>query len=136
MNPLTPGGHHLKKKNGQPPIKPRVRDLKHIFEITFSKIPLGVIFTSSFYGTCAYVTGTDGENDEVTDDNLPKDSKLLKINDCDVEWQTLDKTAQLLNKLMDDLPITMTFCHPNGLDEDERQDPDPKHDYTRINKKV
>jgi len=131
-NPLAPGVHHT--KGGAEPLemKPRVRDQKHIFEITFSRIPLGVIFTSSNDGRSTYVTGTDGNNDEVTDKNLPKNSKLLKVNDVDVELQTLEETTELLNKLMKELPITMTFCHPDGLEEDERQDPDPMFDYTKV----
>jgi len=131
-NPLAPGVHHT--KGGAEPVemKPRVRDQKHIFEITFSRIPLGVILTSSIDGTSTYVTGTDGNNDEVTDKNLPKDSKVLKVNDVDVELQTLEETSELLNKVMKELPFTMTFCHPDGLDEDERQDPDPMLDYTKV----
>merc|ERR1711920_740577 len=119
-----------KSEAGSTSIKPHERDSKDIFEITFTKIPLGVIFTSSINGTCTYVTGTNGKNDEVTEKDIPKDSKLLKINDVDVEWLTLDKTTVLLREFMKDLPITMTFCHPDGLDEDEKQDPEPKYDYT------
>jgi len=131
-NPLAPGVHHT--KGGAEPVemKPRVRDQKHIFEITFSRIPLGVIFTSSTDGTCTYVTGTDGNNDEVSDKNLPTNSKVLKVNDVDVELQTLEDTTELLKLLMKELPITITFCLPDGLDEDERQDPDPLFDYTKV----
>jgi len=131
--PVTPLNRHSRKRISveQYSSKRRVRDEKHIFKITFTKIPLGVVCTSSIYGISTYVTETDGKNDEVTDENLPKGSKLLKINDVDVEFLSLDQTTGLLIKLMNNLPIIMTFCHPDGLDKDELQDPNPKNDYTK-----
>jgi len=114
-------------ENSREPCKPRVRDPKHVFDITFTKSPLGVKFTSSRSGRCVYVTETDGKvNQAVNDSKLPKDSKLLKINNIDVESQAINDTVSLIRKEIKILPMTMTFCHPDGLDEDECQDPHPK----------
>jgi len=114
-------------ENSQEPRKTRVRDPKHVFDITFTKSPLGVKFTSSRSGKCVYVTETDGKvNQAVNDSKLPKDSKLLKINNIDVESQAINDTVILIRKEIQNLPMTMTFCHPDGLEEHERQDPHPK----------
>jgi len=113
--------------DSQKPHKTRVRDPKHVFDITFTTAPLGVKFTSSRSGKCIYVTDTDGEvNKAVKDDKLPKDAKLLRVNNIDVESQTINETVKLIRKLINSQPVTMSFCHPDGLDEDECQDPDPQ----------
>jgi len=97
---------------------PLERDPKYVFTIIFNKSPLGIILTSNNNGICAYVTGVDAEKNEALMDNkLPLNSKLLKLNDSHVE---LDNIDTILEKIMaKKMPIELTFCHPDGLNDDE-----------------
>lgn len=115
----------------EPEIK-RKRDPKHVFEIKFKKRPLGVVLTSARNGKSAYVTQTaPWKNKAVKKKKLPHKSKLLKVNDLDVENDKIDKITQLILQDMRNPPLVLTFCHPKGLDPDEIPDPNPKEDFTR-----
>lgn len=105
------------------------RDPKHIFDITFKKRPLGVHLTTDSNGKCAYVTQTNGKKNKAVDKNkLPKYSKLLKVNDINIELEEFDVILMLIVNKMKDPPLTLTFCHPDGLARDEFPDPNPPVD--------
>merc|ERR1719192_2274918 len=96
------------------------RDAKHLFTIKFKKKPLGVILTSQPDGKGAYVTKVDKKaNKAVKKNKLPLKSKLLKVNDSDVELQYIDDITELIVESLKKLPMTLTFCHPEGLNKDE-----------------
>jgi len=102
------------------------RNSKHIFEIVFEKKPIGVSLTSARDGRCAYVTQANGtKNKAVKSNRLPVKSKLLLVNRRNVEMATIDKTTRLILESMDDMPLKLTFCHPDGLGSDEIADPNP-----------
>jgi len=105
------------------------RDPKHIFDIIFTQRPLGVHLTTDSKGKCAYVTETSAVKNKVVDKNkLPKFSKLIRVNNINVEYEDFDIILMLVFNKMKDLPMTLTFCHPDGLDEDERPDPNPPNE--------
>jgi len=107
------------------------RDPRHIFDIIFKKKPLGIIFTSAENGKCAYVTQLKGKkNKAIRKGKLPVNSKLLKVNGETIELEYMDKITRLIVKELEKLPLTLTFCHPDGLRPDEKPDPKPKMDYT------
>jgi len=96
----------------------RERDPKHVFKIKLKKRPLGITLTSASDCTAAYVTETSARLTY-----LPVNSKLLKVNGWHVEmWKIDDITDLIVNA---GLPFTLTFCHPEGLYEDEFADPAP-----------
>jgi len=104
------------------------RDPKHIFTVKFKKKPLGIILTSARDGACAYVTDVDGKNKAVRKNNLPIGSKLLKVNEADVEMEQINDVTDLILDGLKNLPMSLTFCHPDGLNDDEIPDPDPNDD--------
>jgi len=117
-------------KKAPPVIRPR--DPKHIFEVTLKKRPLGIVLTSEPDGQAAYVTSTDGKKSKaVKGKKLPLNSKLLKVNGVHVENEQIISITDSIRQGAKDLPLVLTFCHPDGLDEDEHADPDPKDDFTK-----
>jgi len=117
-----------------PPQKqlPIARDSKHVFSIKFKKKPLGIVLTSATDGTSAYVTEVNRKkNKAVKNYNLPLNSKLLKLNGKDVELDQIDDITEVIVESMNNMPLELTFCHPDGLNENEIPDPHPKSDYTK-----
>lgn len=108
-------------------VKSPDRDPKHVFVINFTKLPLGIIITSQINGTCAYVTTTDEEKNEAVK-KLPLNSKLLQVNDQDVEMEKIKTITRLIIKYAKTLPLRLTFCHPSGLLSSEFPDPNPIRD--------
>jgi len=109
----------------EPPVAQRKSE--HIFEIVFLKKPLGVVLTSGRDGRCAYVTRANGtKNKAVKRNKLPVKSKLLLVNRRHVEMATIDKITRLILENLDNMPLKLTFCHPDGLNDDELADPDPQ----------
>jgi len=105
------------------PSMPIKRDPKHIISIVFKTQPLGINFTSSVDGTSAYVTKVVEESNEaIKDSKLPLDSKVLTINGTDVELSEFDDIIKLLVNGLNTLPLELTFCHPDGLDQNEVPD--------------
>jgi len=100
----------------------------YVFDITFQKRPLGIILTSAFDGSCAYVTDINRQNEAVKNHKLPLYSKLLKVNGNDVELWNIVTITDVIVELAEDPPLTLTFCHPEGLRYDEI--PDPEHPET------
>merc|ERR1719193_1011556 len=99
------------------------RDPKFVFSITFETKPLGMDITSSEYGTCAYVTHVDGKKNKALENNtLPLYSKLIRVNGKGVENDKFQDTLDLIQDRLKDLPLILTFCHPDGLNADERPD--------------
>jgi len=108
-------------------LTPIERDLKYVFSIKFKTKPLGMIVTASEDGTCAYVTHVDGKINKAVDNNkLPLNSKLLKVNDKEVELDSFEAITSLTIDCLWTLPLVLTFCHPDGLTVKERPDPSPK----------
>jgi len=102
------------------------RDPKFIFSIKFGTKPLGIDITSSEYGTCAYVTDVDGKkNKAIENKKLPLNSKVIKVNDKTVENYKFQDILDLIHDGLETLPLVLTFCDPDGLEEEERPD-DPK----------
>jgi len=105
----------------------RERHPKHIFSITYTSKPLGIVVSSSIDCTSAYVTTVDGSrNQAIQDNNLPLNSKLLKCNGVDVEADDIDDIEKTLIAGQENMPLTLTFCHPDGLFDDEYPDPNAK----------
>jgi len=114
------------------PVVTRQRDPKHIFTLTLKKRPLGIVLTSDPDGYAAYVTSTNGNKNKVVGgDNLPVNSKLLKVNSIHVEDEAIICITDTIRDNLRRLPLDLTFCHPEGLDEDERPDPNPDQDFTK-----
>jgi len=108
------------------------RDPKYIFDIKLKKQPLGIVLTSSKNGKCAYVTKVyKKKNKAVRKGKLPQNSKLLKVNDANIEMDDINTITELILKEVKQLPLTLTFCHPDGLCDDEIADPNPKIDHTK-----
>jgi len=96
---------------------------KHIFSITFTDIPLGFMLSSNFQRSSAYVIKVDGtKNEAVQDNKLPLNSKLLRCNGVDIESANIDDIEKTLVLGIENLPLILTFCHPDGLHEDEHPD--------------
>jgi len=111
---------------------PIVRDSKHVFSIIFKKKPLGIVLTSAIDGTSAYVTEVDGKkNKAVKNYKLPLNSKLLKLNGKDVELDQIDDITEAIVESMKSMPLELTFCHPDGVNDNEFPDPNPVSDYTK-----
>lgn len=110
------------------------RDPKYIFDIKLKKRPLGIVLTSSMNGTCAYVTKVrKKKNKSIRKGKLPKNSKLLKVNGTNIEMDDINKITELILKDLKRLPLTLTFCHPDGLRDDEIPDPNPTVDKSSSN---
>jgi len=125
---LSPDG--VPEEESTPPAAQRKS--KHIFEIVFLKKPLGVVLTSGCDGRCAYVTLANGtKNKAVKRNRLPVKSKLLLVNRRNVEMATIDKITRLILENLDNMPLKLTFCHPDGLNDDEIADPDPQGEIGR-----
>jgi len=106
------------------PEEPVERDPQHIFTIKFKKKPLGIALTSSIKGYCAYVSDVNGKkNRAVKKNKLPLKSKLLKVNGKDIEMNKLDDITKEIVEGLKKLPMELTFCHPDGLGEEETADP-------------
>jgi len=108
----------------------RERDPKHFFMIIVRTRPFGFVLAPAIGGSEAYVT-----EKAVRWANLPVNSKLLKVNDQDVEKYLIDDIQDLINNAV--LPLNLTFCEPEGLYMDEFADPNappPPHDIFRIEK--
>lgn len=99
---------------GEPKFSGRLPE--HIYDVTFTQLPLGVVLTSDRHGRCAYVTGLSGPKNN---------SKLIEINGVCVELATIKTITEFIVKEARYLPITLTFCHPDGLKDDECPDPRP-----------
>lgn len=107
-----------------------VRDPKYIFQIHFKTKPLGIMLTSDQYGSGAFVTQVEPRKNKALKKNkLPINSKLLKLRDTEVEMQSIETIKDLIIKNMEKLPLDLTFCHPDGLREDEIPDSSPKSDF-------
>jgi len=103
---------------------PGKRNPDHIFTITLKTRPFGVILTSNVDGICAYVTSTNPESNSAVE-TLPLKSKLLKVNDTEVELDDFASITSLIIEKSKELPLVLTFCHPDGLAAGEEADPDP-----------
>jgi len=115
------------KEEDPPLLKSVQRDPKDIFAITFTTTPLGVVLTSAKNGSCAYVTEVYGEkNNAVKNNKLPIGSKVLKVNQTDLELKHIDDITETIIEGSKTLPMIMVFCHPNGLNDDEIPDSTPK----------
>jgi len=53
-------------------------------------------------------------------------SKLLAVNHMYVETATINQITNKLVENLDNMPLTLTFCHPDGLHSDEIADPNPQ----------
>lgn len=108
-------------------LQPIERDPKYIFSIKFKKKPFGIVLTSAEDGNGAYVTEVDGKlNKAVKNNKLPLNSKLLKVNDKEMEFYIFDDiTASIIGCMARSDAVVITFCHPDGLNEDEFPDPSP-----------
>jgi len=96
------------------------RDPKHIFSVVFQTKPLGLILTPCKTCSSAYVTGVDGKmNTAVKGNKLPLYSKLLTVRGTDVELLEFKDILDLLQDNLRSMPLELTFCHPDGLDECE-----------------
>jgi len=114
-----------------PPVV-RERDPKHVFTVTLKKRPLGIVLTSEPDGSAAYVTATNGKKSKpVKGKKLPLNSKLLKVNGVHVENEQITSITDIIRQGAKNLPLDLTFCHPDGLDEEEHADPNPKDDFTK-----
>jgi len=120
-------------KEETPPLPvPIERDPKHVFTIKFKNKPLGIVLTSDAGGRSAYVTQVNGKkNKAVKKNRLPLKSKLLKLNGKDVELDQIDDITAVIVESMKNFPLELTFCHPDGLNENEVPDPSPTSDYTK-----
>jgi len=98
------------------------RHPKYIFSITFTNKRLGITISSSTYCHSAYVTKVDGSRNKAVQE-MPLNSKLLKCNGVDVESDNIDDIEKAIKAGKKNLPLTLTFCHPDGLLEDEYPDP-------------
>jgi len=108
------------------------RDQKYIFDIELKKLPLGIVITSAKDGTSAYVTKVHKKkNKSLRKGKLPLNSKLLKVNGTNIEKDGINKIIDSILKEVKHLPLTLTFCHPDGLRDYEIADPNPKVDHTR-----
>lgn len=102
------------------------REEKHILDVIFKQPQLGIVVNSGSDGICAYVTDADKEkNPMLKEVDLPKNSKLLRVNGKDVEFWTLQKMVDLIMKEKENPPLEITFCHPDGLGENEVPDMNP-----------
>lgn len=102
-------------------LTPMERDPKWVFSIKFEKEPLGIILTSTDEGTCAYVTEINvSKNEALKNNKLPLKSKLLKLDDRDVEFDQFDDITDSVIEAT--FPIVLTFCHPKGLNKHECPD--------------
>jgi len=117
----------LTKEEGDAAVtKAPEREEKYIFDITFKQPHLGIVVNSGVDGYSAYVTDADTErNPMLKDVDLPKHSKVLKVNGDDVEMWTLQKMVDSIIKIKENPPLTITFCHPDGLGENEVPDLNP-----------
>jgi len=102
------------------------REEKHILNIIFKQPQLGIVVNSGIDGYCAYVTAFDKEkNPMLKEVDLPKFSKVLLVNGVDVEMWPLQKMVDSIIKFKENPPLTITFCHPHGLGENEVPDLNP-----------
>jgi len=98
------------------------RHPKYIFQITFNSERLGITISSGTYCHSAYVTKVDGSRNKAVQE-MPLNSKLLKCNGVDVESDNIDDIEKAIMAGKKNLPLTLTFCHPDGLFENEYPDP-------------
>jgi len=98
------------------------RHKKHIFPITFTSKRLGITISSGTSCHSAYVTKVDGSRN-IAGEEMPLNSKLLKCNGVDVEFDNIDDIEKAILAGKKNLPLTLTFCHPDGLLEEEYPDP-------------
>jgi len=89
------------------------RNPMDVFNITLKRRPLGFTLSSGTGKTAAYVIKTDAK----WRSSLPVNSKVLKINERHVEMFQFNSITDKIVKA--DLPLTLTFCHPEGLRGDE-----------------
>lgn len=102
------------------------REPNHIFDITFRERPLGIILTSAESGLGAYLTKINETKSKTFIEQLPKNSKLLRVNDIEIEEKDIEMITDLVVREAKKLPLKLTFCHPDGLDESEIPDPNPQ----------
>jgi len=120
------------KEEAPSPPKSVQRDPGYIFTIQFKMAPLGFALTSARDGSCGYITEVYGEKNEAVKNNkLPLGSKLLKVNQTDVEWKSIDDITESIIEGIENLPVIMTFCNPDGLNNEEIPDPTPKDILTQ-----
>jgi len=115
-------------KEETPPLRtPIERDPTYLLTLKFENTPLGMVLTSAPNGQSAYVTEVKEEkNDAYKNDKLPLKSKLLKVNGKDIELDSIDDITHAIIEGIRSLPLELTFCHPDGLNEDEEPDPFPR----------
>jgi len=107
-------------------VKAPVREEKHIFKIAFTQPKLGIVLCSDINSNCAYVTIVDEEKNPMFKDvELPKYSKVLRVNGVDVEMSKFRRIVNCIKEGKEHLPVTITFCHPDGLGEDEVPESNP-----------
>jgi len=127
-----PGAVVVKKPWWEPSTKPGTKDEtpkspypsernpKYLIHLTFWKKPLGVVLTSDIEGNCAYVTEVDEEVNNEARSELPVSSKLVRVNGKNVESVTMDDIKEMIFESLETFPLSLTFCHPDGLGIDER----------------
>jgi hypothetical protein len=103
-----------------------IRHNHHLVTIEFEHLPLGLKLTSDVNGKDAYVTKIkESNNEDLTNSNLALKSKLLKVDGTNIEGEFIDHITATIQQKTENLPFTLTFCLPGGLDSDERPDPSP-----------
>jgi len=93
-------------------LKRRKEDL---ISLVFKSKPLGIALTSAHDGTQAYVTETEPDTNPVVKVRRLKYSKLLKVNDKDVEDDPINDIKEAIVEATKKLPMVLTFCVRNGL---------------------
>jgi len=104
-----------------------VREEEHIFNIAFTQPQLGIVLNSDIDSNCAYITDVDEEvNPMLKNVDMEMNSKVLRVNEVDVEMLTFSKILACIVAGKENIPLTITFCRPGGLGEGEVPDLNPK----------
>jgi len=86
-----------------------------LISLVFKSKPLGIALTSAKDGTQAYVTETEPNTNPVVRVRRLKYSKLLKVNNKDVEDYPINDIKEAIVEATKKLPMVLTFCVRNGL---------------------
>jgi len=121
-NEIEAGGPEM--KDVAITLTPIERDPKHIFSIVFKTQPLGLTFTSCEDGSSAYVTKVNEKNNNMAGEGskLSLNSKLLTVKGTDVERLEFQDIINLIMVGLRTMPLELTFCHPDGLNQNEIPD--------------
>lgn len=95
----------------------RVRKPKYMYYVTFNSRPLNIELTSSRQKD-AYVTGLKDNCPLVNAEKvLAINSKIIKVNNINVEGLEMSEIAKHLARV--ELPLRLQLIRPEGLEEDE-----------------